>query len=271
MSPKLKIAIVQMSIAWENPDANCTKIEEWVLNKTEDADLVVLPEMFATGFNMNPAEIAQEMDGEIVTRMQALAVKSGKAIIGSVAIHDHIRREKPETGYYNRLFFWTPDGVYLTYNKRHLFRMAGEHEVYQEGHTKLIVHYKGFRICPMICYDLRFPVWSRQHSGQEYDVLVYIACWPEVRRYPWSTLLKARAIENLAYVVGVDAVGEDPKNTYSGDSVILDYLGMPMAEVTPYKEGIAFATLDMDPLEQFRQKFPAYMDADRFSIQLEKE
>lgn len=258
-----------MDIAWENPSENCRKVEEWIEQKAADADLVVLPEMFGTGFSMDPSKIAQDPDGEIVTRMQALAVKTGKAIIGSVAIRDHVRRNSEEMGYFNRLYFWTPDGVSLTYNKRHLFRMAGEHEHYVGGDSKIIIHYKGFRICPLVCYDLRFPVWSRQRKGEEYDVLVYIACWPEARRYAWSSLLKARAIENLAYVVGVDMVGNDPKNTYSGDSVILDYMGMPMAEVTPFEEGMAFATIGLDPLNEFREKFPAYRDADTFTIEVD--
>lgn len=264
MDKQLKIALFQMDTVWENPAENCRRAAEWIDRETGDADLVVLPEMFATGFSMNPAGIAQEMDGEVVTFMRDLAVRTGKAIITSVAIRDHIRRTESETGYFNRLFFFTPDGVWLTYNKRHLFRMAGEHEVYVGGNSRLIVHYKGFRICPMVCYDLRFPVFSR--NRQDYDVLVYVASWPEVRRYPWSTLLRARAIENQAYVIGCNRCGADPGNTYSGDSVILDFLGQPIAEAVPSREEMISATISMDDLKAFRERFPAHRDADNFTM-----
>ena len=264
MDKQLKVAIFQMDIVWENPTENCRKVAEWIEREAGDADLVVLPEMFATGFSMNPAAIAQEMDGQIVTAMRDLAVSSGKAIITSIAIHDHIRRTEPEMGYFNRLFFFAPDGVWLTYNKRHLFRMGGEHEKYVGGNSRQIIHYKGFRICPLICYDLRFPVFSR--NRQDYDVLVYVACWPEPRRNAWSTLLRARAIENQAYVIGVNRCGTEPKNIYSGDSAILDYLGQPLAEATPSVECMTSATLSLEALETFRKGFPAHLDADSYAL-----
>lgn len=264
MDKLLKIAVFQMDTVWENPEENCRKAAEWIDREAGDADLVILSEMFATGFSMNPASIAQEMDGEVVTFMRDLAVRTGKAIITSIAIRDHIRRSEPETGYFNRLFFFTPDGVWLTYNKRHLFRMAGEHEIYAEGNARLIVHYKGFRICPLVCYDLRFPVYSR--NRQDYDLLVYVASWPEARRYAWSALLRARAIENVAYVVGCNRCGSDPGNTYSGDSVILDYLGQPIEEAVPSQESTASATISLDDLEAFRKRFPVHLDADHFTL-----
>ncbi len=260
---QLKVALFQLDILWENPEANCRKVEQWVRERAGDADLVVLPEMFATGFSMNPASIAQPMEGSIVASMKALAVESGKAIITSVAIHDPQRG-----GYYNRLFFFAPDGVWLTYDKRHLFRMGGEHERYVGGSSKLVIYYKGFRICPMVCYDLRFPVWSRNRG--DYDVLIYVACWPEPRRYAWSTLLKARAIENLSYVVGVNRCGQEPSNRYAGDSAALDFLGLPLAEAAPYREEMVFATFDLEALNAFRTQFPAHLDADRFEIDLEE-
>lgn len=265
MSTELKIAIFQLDMIWEDPEANCRKVAEWIASPAAaDADLVVLPEMFATGFSMNPANIAQPMDGYIVTFMRELAMSSGKAIITSVAIEDHIRRTAPETGYFNRLFFFTPEGVYLTYNKRHLFRMAGEHEIYTGGHSRLIVHYKGFRICPLICYDLRFPVFSRNNN--QYDVLVYVACWPAVRSFAWSSLLVARAIENQCFTVGVNRVGNDPKNAYSGDSVVLDFLGKPRAAAEPSVEGMTLATISLEALQEFRKGFPAHLDADHFEL-----
>ncbi|WP_294596113.1 amidohydrolase [uncultured Rikenella sp.] len=264
MDKLLKLAVFQMDTQWEAPSENCRRVTEWVDREAGDADLIVLPEMFATGFSMEPERIAQEMDGEVVSFLRGLAMRTGKAIITSVAIRDHIRRTEAETGYFNRLFFVAPDGVWLTYNKRHLFRMGGEHEHYAEGsERRLIVHYKGFRICPMICYDLRFPVFSR--NRKDYDLLLYVASWPEARRYAWSTLLRARAIENQAYVVGCNRCGTDPGNSYSGDSVVLDFLGQPLAEAVPGQEEMIHATLSLDELEGFRQRFPAHLDADDFT------
>lgn len=265
---KLHIALFQLDTVWGQPRVNCERVEAWVDSRAQRADLVVLPEMFGTGFDMNPVKIAQEPDGEIATRMQALATRTGKAIIGSVAVRDRLRRGEggEEIGFFNRLFFWTPDAGAFTYDKRHLFRMAGEQERYVGGQTRLIVPYKGLRICPLICYDLRFPLWSRQRPGEEYDLLIYVASWPQVRRYAWSALLRARAIENLAYVVGVNRVGSDPQNDYSGDSVALDFLGMPVAQVEPCTEGVASAVLDGAALREFREGFPADRDADRFVI-----
>lgn len=266
MDKELRIAVYQMDIRWEEPTENCRRVARWVEQEAGEADLVVLPEMFATGFSMEPEKIAQEMDGEAVAFLRDLAVRTGKAIITSIAIRDHVRRTEPETGYFNRLFFFTPDGVWLTYNKRHLFRMGGEHERYAEGSARrLVVHYKGFRICPMICYDLRFPVFARNRG--DYDVLVYVACWPEARRYAWSTLLRARAIENLAYVVGCNRCGEEPGGLrYSGDSALLDFMGQPIAEATPSTECMISATLSLNELTAFRQRFPAHLDADDFTL-----
>lgn len=264
MTKVLRVAAFQMDIVWENPQANLAKVERWVAEA--DADLVVLPEMFATGFSMSPSEIAQPMNGEIVTRLTKLAIESGKAIITSVAIElDSTTGRDAKEGYVNRLFFFSPDGVYMTYDKRHTFRMGGEHLKYEHGERRLIVHYKGFRICPMVCYDLRFPVWSRNRG--DYDVLIYIACWPDVRSYAWSTLLKARAIENLSYCIGTNRSGDEPKNRYSGDSAILDFMGKPLVEATPYAEQMVTAELSLMELDKFRTKFPAHLDADNFKIE----
>ncbi|MDE6499637.1 MAG: amidohydrolase [Rikenella sp.] len=266
MDSRLKVSVFQMDIRWEDPAENCRRVAEWVEREAQGADLVVLPEMFATGFSMAPERIAQEMDGEVVTFMRDLAVRSGKAIITSVAIRDHVRRTEPETGYFNRLFFFTPDGVWLTYNKRHRFRMGGEHEHYAEGsERRLIVHYKGFRICPMICYDLRFPVFARNRG--DYDVLVYVACWPEARREAWRTLLRARAIENLAYVIGANRCGEEPGGLrYSGDSAVIDFAGTYLTEAAPGREEMISATFSLSELEAFRKRFPAHLDADNFTL-----
>ncbi|MFI3294922.1 MAG: nitrilase-related carbon-nitrogen hydrolase, partial [Rikenellaceae bacterium] len=226
----MKIAIFQMDTTWEAPQWNIEKAALWVEGLDAEVELCVLPEMFATGFSMNPERIAQRMDGEIVTQMTDLALRTGKALIFSAAIED-TDRHTGKSMFYNRLFFIAPDGTRLVYNKRHLFRMAGEHKHYGEGDNHMVIHYKGWRIATYICYDLRFPVWSRKSA--ECDLAVYIASWPEPRSYAWSTLLRARAIENLCYTVGVNRSGDDPANHYSGDSVILDYMGMPLAQATP--------------------------------------
>lgn len=263
MDTTLKVAAFQMDMAWENPAANIEKACRYI--EQTDADLIILPEMFATGFSMSPSEIAQPMHGTIVESMQQIAVQTQRAIITSVAIElDGTVGSNPQTGYVNRLFFFTPDGLYLTYDKRHTFRMGGEHLKYNGGEKRLIIHYKGFRICPMICYDLRFPVWSRNRN--DYDLLVYVACWPDVRSYAWSSLLRARAIENLSYCIGVNRCGDEPKNRYSGDSVILDFMGKPIKEATPYEEQVITAELSMDALREFRERFPAHLDADNFMI-----
>ncbi|MEG1606695.1 MAG: nitrilase-related carbon-nitrogen hydrolase [Mucinivorans sp.] len=259
----MKVAAIQMDSLWENPSANLIKARQIVLST--DAELLVFPEMFATGFSMNPQRIAQKMAGEVVTRMTELAIESGKALIFSAAIEDAHSTAPNESHFYNRLFFIAPDGTRLVYDKRHLFRMANEQEFYAAGQNRLVIHYKDFRICPMVCYDLRFPVWSRQKG--DYDLLIYIASWPEVRSYAWTTLLRARAIENQCYLMGVNRVGNDPKNLYSGDSVVVNFLGQPLVEATPSTEQVVSVELSLQELEQFRAGFPASMDADKFTIE----
>lgn len=262
MDKILRVGSFQMDMAWEDPEANIVKAEKWV--GEFDVDLVVLPEMFATGFSMSPSEIAQPMDGEIVSRLTKLSIDSGKAIVASVAIA--IETTPDKAGYVNRLFFFMPDGSIQFYDKRHAFRMGGEHMKYDTGSKRIIVDYKGFRICPMICYDLRFPVWSRNQD--DYDVLIYVACWPDARSYAWSTLLRARAIENLSYCIASNRCGDEPKNRYAGDSVILDFLGKPLAQATPYTEQMIVTELSLEKLREFRTAFPANLDVDNFLITL---
>lgn len=257
MEKSIKIAAVQFNSVWQSVEENLSRAAQMV--RCAKADVVVLPEMFATGFSMSPETIAQTPDGQIVTAMGELAQSSNKALIFSAAIVHNGR-------YYNRLFFITPQGQISSYDKRHTFRMAGENEHYCEGDSKLIVHYKGFRFCTLICYDLRFPVFSR--SVGDYDVLVYVASWPSVRSYPWSTLLRARAIENQCYVVGVNRSGDDPKEHYSGDSVVLDYLGQPLAAADASVEQTIVGELSLDKLEAFRIGFPAHLDADKFELKI---
>ncbi len=251
----MKIALYQMDSVWEDAAENRHKAH--VAISAANADLVVLPEMFATGFSTDPVRVAQKMDGETVTWLVNTAKEQKKALVTSVVIEE-------DGKYYNRLFFVFPDGSYQTYDKRHLFRMAGEHHNYTGGENRLIVEYMGWRIMPLVCYDLRFPVWSRNRG--DYDMLIYIASWPDSRSYAWSSLLRARAIENLCYVAGVDRVGSDPVAKYSGDSAILDFKGMEVAVAEPYKEKLIMATPDMKALQKFRNDFPAFMDADNFTI-----
>ena len=258
----MKVAAFQMDIAWENPKANRAKIERWLSDHASDADLVVFPEMFTTGFSMHPADIAENMRGESVEWLVDTARRSGKALMGSMAIK--AKSADGTVGYYNRLFFVGDDGVILCYDKRHLFRMSGEHNHYEAGRLRQVIHYKGVRILPLICYDLRFPAWSR--SRNDYDLLVYVANWPETRSYAWETLLRARAIENQSYVVGVNRCGKAPKENYSGDSAILDFTGRPLSVARPYAEEMIFAEIDTDALAEFRTGFPAYLDADRFTF-----
>lgn len=251
----LKVAAVQCDIAWEDSQSNIEQCIEFI--KNSDAELIVLPEMVATGFSMNPTKIAQSPEGEIVTKFQNAAKENQKAIIFSAAI-------KESDSYFNRLFFISDKGEITTYNKVHLFRMAGEHNNYSAGEGRVIIEYKGFRICPMVCYDLRFPVFSRNKN--DYDLAIYIASWPEPRSYAWSTLLRARAIENQCFCIGVNRVGDDPKNSYSGDSVVLNFLGQPIATATPKSVEVIEATLELEELRAFRESFPAHLDADNFEI-----
>lgn len=255
MGSNLKVAFFQADCAWEDTATNISVAAAAV--RSSAADMVILPEMFATGFSMSPQKIAQPMSGQIVTAMRDLAVSSGKALIFSAAISQN-------GNYFNRLFFIDPTGEIKTYDKRHLFRMAGEDKAYQGGNERLVVEYKGVKICPLVCYDLRFPVFSR--NDVNYDLLVYVASWPSVRAYPWKQLLIARAIENQAYCIGVNRVGADPKNEYSGGSVCIDFTGQIIAGAEPYKEQMVEIEISASKRAEFTKNFPAYMDADKFKI-----
>src|SRR5262245_56105778 len=224
-------------------------------------DVIVLPEMFTTGFTMDATQMAEPANGPTVAWMRDMAARLDAAVTGSVVTEEGGH-------YFNRLAWMPPDGRHSSYDKRHLFRMAREHEHYAAGDVRLIVTFRGFRVCPLVCYDLRFPVWSRNRIGTNdgYDVLIYVANWPERRRYAWQTLLRARAIENLSYCIGVNRVGPDAKGIdHTGDSAALDYLGQPLAPVLE-GESVATVTLDRAGLENFRTKFPAHLDADEFGL-----
>lgn len=254
----LKIALVQTSLVWENHSANLELMDKH-LAKIIAADVIVLPEMFTTGFSMEPARLAEKMDGKTMQWFAQKAKEKNAVITGSFIAEESGK-------YFNRLIWMKSDGSFESYDKRHLFRMAGENNQYTEGSKKLIAEVKGWKVCPLICYDLRFPVWSRNVQN-EYDVLLYAANWPEARSHAWKSLLPARAIENQCYVAAVNRVGMDGKTLhYSGDSVVLDFFGKPLATASVGKEEIVEAVLKYEDLEKFRKGFPAGLDQDKFEI-----
>ena len=213
----MKVALIQSSLFWENPIANRNHFGEKINAIFEEVDLIVLPEMFATGFTMNPEIVSETMEGETIQWMQSFAKAKNSAITGSIVI-------KENDNFYNRLVFVFPSGEIEFYDKRHLFTLAGEDKIYTAGHNKLIVEYKGWKICPLICYDLRFPVFSR--NTENYDLLIYVANWPKTRINAWDALLKARAIENMSYTIGVNRIGEDDNGFhYNGHSQVVDFFG----------------------------------------------
>ena len=254
----LSITLVQTSLAWEDPTANRAELEEkiWHVGKT---DLIILPEMFTTGFTNNAAAFAEQNNLTTWKWMKQLAAQKQAVVTGS-----YIAKEGDV--YYNRLVWMEPDGKADWYDKKHLFRTAGEHEVYGAGNQKIIKELNGWRICPLICYDLRFPVWSRQQNEAEYDLLLYVANWPEKRKLAWNSLLPARAIENIAYVAGVNRCGRDGKGlSYSGDSSVYNFKGEQLLHVA-YDEGIHTVHLSLRDLLNFRKEFPFDLDRDAFEL-----
>lgn len=252
----MNISLLQTDIKWADPVFNRSHIEK-LLEKLPKTDLVVLPEMFTTGFCNSPKELAEQTNSTTLLWMQEMAKCKDCAITGSIAIN-------ADGEYYNRLYFVMPDGSHYFYDKRHLFTYGGEHKQYIAGKNKLIVEYKGFRILLLICYDLRFPVFSRNKG--DYDLVVYVANWPIARIHVWDILLKARAIENQSYVAGVNRVGQDPSSNYCGASSIVDFFGNEIGRDETSKECFISAELDLEKLNKFRQKFPFLNDADSFDL-----
>jgi omega-amidase len=253
------VAMLQAPLLWRDAPGNRAQFAALLPPLAGKVDLAVLPEMFTSGFTMEPAEVADEPGGatEQWLRKQARALDA--AITGS-----HVCREGDR--YFNRLLFATPDGNVQRYDKRHLFRMAGEHERYAAGTSHLVVAWRGLRIALQVCYDLRFPVWSRRRLGYDYDALVYVANWPAVRREAWRALLVARAIENQCYVVGVNRTGTDGKGLeYSGDSLVVDPRGRLLADPLA-ASGAVLVGMDYTALQGFRDRFPAHLDADGFTL-----
>lgn len=248
----MKITILQRDIVWADPTRNVQRADE-AIDGNPGSDLYVLPEMFSTGFCTQPEGIAEPAENRTVSWMKAKASQTGAAIAGSIAVHEDGR-------YYNRFHFVTPDGNVTTYDKKHLFTFGGEHNRFTAGSERVIVAYKGFRILLEICYDLRFPVWSRNKG--DYDMIIYVASWPTPRVEAWKALLTARAIENQCYVAGVNRVGDDPGNNYCGGSRVIDPYGKIMAECEDGREMEVTVEVDMEVLEAFRAKFPVLDDAD---------
>ena len=253
----MKITLIQTDLLWNDPAGNRARFEQKIA-EAGSADLIVLPEMFSTGFCTQPRLAAEPLGGETLPWMKRIAQKTDCALAGSVAVEEN-------GNYFNRFYFVKPDGSVSQYDKRHLFTYGGEHKKFTAGDKRVIVEYKGWRILLQICYDLRFPVWSRNRN--DYDLALYTANWPTPRVDAWSALLRARAIENLCYVAGINRTGTDPNCSYCGKSALLDFKGQTLADVEPGKEALLSAELDADALRDFRKNFPALQDADRFSLE----
>jgi len=250
----MRVQLIETHLIWENVQANLEHFSNLLSQYASDEkDIFILPEMFSTGFTMNTGVAEKRIEGEFpsVTWMKKQAAQLNAAIVGSVAVSE-------DDGSYNRLFFVRPNGEVSQYNKRHLFSFAGEHEVYRAGQEQCLVSWRGWNILLNICYDLRFPIWTRNeviNRSPKYDLLIYVANWPSVRAEVWKTLLRARAIENVSYVIGVNRIGEDGNgHMYSGDSAIINF------------RGESVETLSLEELQTFRAKFPALEDADSFTL-----
>ncbi len=263
----MNVTLIQTALHWEDRQKNLAHFDALVNSIKEPTDLIVLPEMFSTGFTMNPEKLADPLNGPSLQWMAKKAKEKTAVITGSVAVNDN-------GNYYNRLFWVEPNGNVNTYDKRHLFRMAGEDKHYAMGEKKIFTKLKGFSICPLICYDLRFPVWSRNTFTKTngvptatYDVLIYVANWPEVRSYPWKQLLIARAIENQCYVIGVNRIGKDGNDfAHSGDSMVIDPKGQVISKTKANEESIETVFIDKAFLEDLRKTFPVGLDADEFNL-----
>ncbi|NJB36877.1 MULTISPECIES: amidohydrolase [Flavobacteriaceae] len=256
MKNDLNVALVQTHLLWENPVANRKQLETKIKAIDADTDVIVLPEMFTTGFTMQPQIISEQETEKAVAWMQTLAKEKDAAIVGSLAF-------KEKEDYYNRLLFVAPSGDLHAYDKKHTFTLAGENKVYKSGIKKITIPFRGFSICPLICYDLRFPVWARNTT--DYDVLLYVANWPKPRITAWDTLLKARAIENMAYCIGVNRIGIDGYGyEYPGHSAVYDVLGNPLA--FSEKDEVLHVQLSKNHITQNREKLRFLDDKDAFTL-----
>lgn len=253
----LTVTLIQTALHWENKEKNLSMFTDQLNTITSGTDVVLLPEMFTTGFSMQSATLAEDMNGPTVQWIKEQATRLNAVVCGSFIAGE-------QGHYYNRLVWMQPDGIFFTYDKRHLFRMGDEQQHYSAGTQRLITEWKGWRFCPMICYDLRFPVWTRNRN--EYDVLLFLANWPERRAAHWKLLLQARAVENLSYCLGVNRVGEDGNGIYhSGDSSVFSPRGELLWQQS-HEEEIKTITLSKQDLLDYRKAFPAHLDADGFKL-----
>ncbi|MFK7783148.1 amidohydrolase [Psychroserpens sp.] len=258
MKNNLKVALIQSNLVWENPEQNRLNFSTKIASITSPIDLIILPEMFTTGFTMNASEVAETMTGKTISWMVNLSKEKQVAITGSLIIKEH-------NNYFNRLVFVHPNGHIETYDKRHTFTLAGEHKVYTAGQQNIIIDFKGWKIKPLICYDLRFPVWAR--NIEDYDLLFYVANWPKVRISAWDALLQARAIENMSYCIGINRVGLDANNhEYSGHSAAYDVLGSRLDTIPMGKEATEIISLNKDHINTFRTKLGFLNDKDDFNL-----
>jgi len=256
MAKELNVAMIQAGLVWEDPVENRSRFSKKIDGIPSEVDLVILPEMFTTGFTMSPGNIDVSEGAKTLDWMKTEATKNSVALMGSLPFYEN-------GAYTNRLFFIKPDGTYRHYDKRHTFTLAGEDKIYKSGTSKLIVDYKGFKICPMICYDLRFPVWAR--NTEEYDVLIYVANWPKPRVNAWDALLKARSIENMAYCIGVNRIGaDDSGHEYAGHSAVYNVFGDRL--VYSKKEEILLVTLNKEHITSNRNKLKFLADRDEFTL-----
>ncbi len=261
MSASLTLTLIQADLVWENPTANREQFERAIRTLQMPTDVILLPEMFSTGFSMHPEQLAEDMNGPTLDWMRAVSAGAQADLAGSLIIREHGR-------FFNRFIWMKPDGHFEYYDKRHLFRMAGEDRKYMAGKQRVIINVKGWKVLPLLCYDLRFPVWARNRDN-EYDILVYAANWPERRISHWDSLLTARAVENQAYVAAVNRVGLDGTGVmHTGHSRVVDYLGRIKANLGESAR-TQTVTLEKEELERFRQKFPVWKDADTFSVYTE--
>ncbi|GAA4367230.1 amidohydrolase [Hymenobacter saemangeumensis] len=255
----LTVSLIQTDLHWHDAAANRLAIDRRLEQLSIPSDIIVLPEMFTTGFTMDAAALAETMDGPTVQWMQAHAARQQAVLTGSIIIEEG-------GAFYNRLLWVRPDGSLSYYDKRHLFTLAGEQRVYTPGSLRLVEEWRGWRIFPLVCYDLRFPVWSRNQATQPYDLLLYVANWPTVRRNAWTCLLRARAIENVCYTLGVNRIGRDGHGQeYSGDSALIDMRGDYLLQAGNLQSCIT-RTLRRAELEDFRSKFAALNDADEYEL-----
>lgn len=255
----MKISIIQTDLVWENKKVNLDTFKQIIDTISEETDLIILPEMFSTGFSMSASLLAEDINGPTVSWMKEIAAKKKCAITGSIIL-------KSGKHYFNCLI-WADEKQLLTYNKRHLFTYSGENNHYSAGTEKTIVHYRGWNILPLICYDLRFPVWSRRTKKENYDLLIYVANWPERRNVAWKTLLPARAIENQSFVVGVNRIGNDNKNIFhSGDSAVYDFKGEKLSSLSASENKYETIELNLTELIKHRETFSFGNDADYFEL-----